>query len=387
MVVHSGIWFSYPVFLPAIEAELGGTRAQISGVFSLFLVAYSLAGPWVGLLVDRLGAHRTVPAGAALMAAGLWCSGQAVAPWQLYVAFGTAIAIGSALAGLLSVYTVVNAWFPHRRGTAIGVVSSAVAVGMMVVVPAVRATIDRVGWRATYELLGAVVVAVMVPIGCLLRRPPRGAPVSTSAGAAPERASVVAEVKSARFVLLAAALASSWFVSQALLTHQVAALAQQRRPAADVAAALAVLGLASFAAKLGAGWAADRWGRRSVFVLGAGALAIALLAGSSLTPDDDLHLALGVALGIGHGAHTVLTAKTTGDLFAPAQFARVYGTLNLLYFSGGALGVWLAGWLFDRTGTYRLPFLLALPFCAASALAYLAIPRQALREAASGVSG
>jgi MFS family permease len=59
-----------------------------------------------------------------------------------------------------------------------------------------------------------------------------------------------------------------------------------------------------------------------------------------------------------------LTPAIASDLFGGPRFARIFGLLHLMNSLGGAAGAWIAGWLFDTTGSYAL----ALPIAAAMAL-------------------
>jgi len=59
-----------------------------------------------------------------------------------------------------------------------------------------------------------------------------------------------------------------------------------------------------------------------------------------------------------------LTPAIASDLFAGPRFARIFGALHFTNSPGGALGAWVAGRIFDGTGSYAL----ALPISAVMAL-------------------
>jgi len=56
------LYYGFPVFLPPMEAELGWSRVQITGAFSLGLLASALATLPVGRWIDR-GARSLMAAG------------------------------------------------------------------------------------------------------------------------------------------------------------------------------------------------------------------------------------------------------------------------------------------------------------------------------------
>jgi MFS family permease len=59
-----------------------------------------------------------------------------------------------------------------------------------------------------------------------------------------------------------------------------------------------------------------------------------------------------------------LTPAIASDLFGGPRFARIFGMLHLTNSLGGAIGAWIADWIFDATGSYAP----ALPISAATAL-------------------
>ena len=67
-----GALFYPPVLtVPLIAAERGWSITFAMGGFSLALLTAGLASPRVGLLIDRYGGHRVMPAGSLLAALGL----------------------------------------------------------------------------------------------------------------------------------------------------------------------------------------------------------------------------------------------------------------------------------------------------------------------------
>src|SRR3954454_281468 len=85
--VAAGAMFSLAVFLGAIAASTGWSRAAISSAMTLNFLAMGVAGFAWGALSDRFGARPVVLAGAVLLGAGLLLSSRATAPWEFQVAY------------------------------------------------------------------------------------------------------------------------------------------------------------------------------------------------------------------------------------------------------------------------------------------------------------
>jgi len=79
---------------------------------------------------------------------------------------------------------------------------------------------------------------------------------------------------------------------------------------------------------------------------------------------------------LGYGLASVFGA-IPAELFQGKHYGSIFGTLSLASIVGGAMGPWIAGALYDRTGSYVLAFWIAIGACAASAVAmWLAAPRK-----------
>ena len=76
-----GMW-SFVVALPAVQAEFGVTRGEISLAFTLTMAGYGLGGILMGRLADRFGVLVPVVTGAVLLGAGYLVSGSAATAWR-----------------------------------------------------------------------------------------------------------------------------------------------------------------------------------------------------------------------------------------------------------------------------------------------------------------
>jgi MFS family permease len=163
------------------------------------------------------------------------------------------------------------------------------------------------------------------------------------------------------FWLLLAAFFFGNVCSQTLHVHQVAYLVDHGLAAIVAASVVSVVGAASILGKTGGGWLSDRVGREQVYVAG-----IAIMAASAF-----VLLALGAAptrwgaygyavlLGVGYSVTASLIPTMVGDRFSGPHFGAIVGVGLMGSAAGSALGPWLAGRLYDATGSYTLPFMIA----------------------------
>ena len=114
-----GMW-SYVVALPAVQADLGGTRAEASLPFTAVMLGFGIGCVLLGRLVDRVGIVVPITAAAVLLGLGYIAAGLSSNMWQLALAHGALIGIGSsAMFGPL--VADLSHWFSRRRGLAVSI--------------------------------------------------------------------------------------------------------------------------------------------------------------------------------------------------------------------------------------------------------------------------
>jgi MFS family permease len=360
-----GIWYAYSVILVALLREYGWSRSVLAGAFSLFTVVHGLANPLVGRLCDRFRPLALMAAGGALVGAALWACSTLASPLQLYLLFGVCTALSVCIAGWTPALVQVQRDFPDRLGLALGIVSSGVGVGMLLVVPLAQFLIDAYGWRSAFRVLGTLCAAWIVPSSLyLLRRPAArraASPAPGAAGRLPPATSLDEVLHGQAFWLMLAVFFLGNFCSQTLHVHQVAYLVDLGVPAIVGASVVGVVGVASIVGKTGGGWLSDRIERELIFLAGIVVMlaAVAALAAMSAAPARWAIYGYAVLLGLGYSVTAALVPAMVSDRFSGPHFGTIVGMGLLSSALGSATGPWLAGFLFDRTGSYAIAFPLA----------------------------
>jgi predicted MFS family arabinose efflux permease len=124
---------------------------------------------------------------------------------------------------------------------------------------------------------------------------------------------------------------------------------------AGASLALTAYGLGAAGGRLLGGAISDRVGplatQRGAYLL----TALALL-GLRWAPSHIALLAALVAFGAGFAATDTMVVKVVPDLFGVRAIGAIMGVLTLGWRSGAALGPATAGFIYDVTGSYDLPF-------------------------------
>src|SRR5207237_8310660 len=68
--------------------------------------------------------------------------------------------------------SLIRGWFPRHFGTALGIASAGIGVGIFAVVPFCQVMIDAIGWRWAFRILGIVIAVWTIPAAFILVRDP-----------------------------------------------------------------------------------------------------------------------------------------------------------------------------------------------------------------------
>ncbi|GIX49402.1 MAG: MFS transporter [Candidatus Tectimicrobiota bacterium] len=381
---------SFALFYAAFVRELGWGRGEAALGYSLSWLCLFVFSPLAGRLYDRLGPRVIIPLGGLLLGTGLALTGQVRASWQYDLTFGVLVAAG--MAGvMIPAAAVLGQWFVRHRGTAMGFISAGSSVSAVLFYPLNTWLIAQLGWRYALAVYGLIVALGIAPLAaCFYRRHP--SEVGQTPDGIPEEAVGVADEPCQQWELpLRCALRTPqlWAVFamwglgvigyQIMTTHQVAhALAQGFTPA-TLAWVFSLAGACTTLGNLLGGALSDRWGREWVFSLGtaiaiAGVVRFAALAGAH----DTAGLLFYALAGVGFGMRIALLAAIPADLFHGPYFGAILGFANGGGGLGGFIGPFLAGLLYDLTGTYQLAFTIsALALAGAAVSVWIAAPRRA----------
>lgn len=359
------------MFLVALLREFGWSRSLLAGAFSVFVLVHGASAPALGWLGDRIGPRRLFLAGGVILAGALWLDGAVDRPWHLYASYGIVTAVGVAAAGWVPAVVLVQRWFPQRVGAALGITSAGIGVGIFLVVPLTQFLVDHVGWRTAFRILAAAVALWIVPASLLiLKDPPRAIRVAGAGGrprsqwgtersslppVPPADVTLGEALRTQRFWLVTTAQLLGSLASQMLLVHQVAYLVDHGIPALVAASVVSVVGLASIVGKAGGGWFSDTVGREVTYTLGMISVvaSVGMLGVIAVAPGPLPAYVYGALVGVGYSVTAPLLPALISDVFRGRHFGAIFGMLQFGNALGGALGPWLAGRVFDTTGSYR----------------------------------
>ena len=359
MAVGFGGLYSIVVALKPVAADLGTSRGGISLAYAVLFTGFGLGGILMGWWSDRVGTMWPALTGSIAMAAGLLLASHATALWQIIVAFGVLVGFLGMSTIMVPLVANITHWFDRRRGIATSVVISGSYLAGTMWPPLLQIGIDEVGWRETWTRVGILCFVVMVPLSLLLRPRMRLPPDPARDGMRRRRA--LGFTPTAMQSLLCTAGLGCCIAMATPQAHIVAHATDLGHPAARGAEMLSLVFFGGFVSRIFYGWISDRIGGLRTLVLGSVGQAVTI---AFFIPIDGLvGLYVACALfGLSQGGIVPSYALIVRRYFMAGEAGWRLGWIMLFTMLGMAFGGWLAGILFDLTGTYTTAFATAIVF-------------------------
>jgi MFS family permease len=376
-----GLADTYTVFLLPLEREFGWSRAQLTSVYSVYLLVNGATAPLVGLAFDRLGPRWVYGAGMACLGAAFFLAQGLETLAQFYLFVGVLVGLAVSFNGMVPASALLARWYRARLSAAIGVAFSGIGAGAVLFIPLAQYLVSHYDWRLAYRALGLAMLA-LVPV-VLFAVPWR----SFAAGRAEYRAVAKQHAAGGGWTLRGAmgtriywGLAQVFFCTAAgmfsVLVQLVAFLIDAGFSPLAAASAFGVIGMLSALSVMGSGFIADRFGYRQTVTAsfaGTGTGMLLLLAIGEWPSAPLLGLFVPV-FGLCMGTRGPIVSSVCARQFAGPTVATIYGTIYAANALGAAFGSLVGGWLHDRTGGYDVGLGFALALIALAAAPFWTVP-------------
>ena len=365
--IGRGVGEVFMVLMLPLSQEFAWRRAEISSVFSIYLLVNGLGAPLTGMLIDRWGPRVVYPLGLLLLGAACLVTPHLTSIWQFQAALGVLAGMGTSMLGMVPASMLISRWFRERMSTAMGIAYAGFGTGTILIVPLAQHSIELQGWRDTYEQM-ALVLFALLPVLLLLpwRRimPAVAKPVHTDAAPVISRMQLLKNAFRTRaYWQIATLFAFTSFTTFSVVTQVVPFLIESGLTPLEAATAYGTAGLLSVFGIPASGWAGDRFGYRATVTTSfvASFIGIGALMAFSYSPSSRWLVILWIAtFGTMQGARGPVVSSLAVKNFGGAGYATIYGTLFAWMSICGATGGLVAGALYDATGGYRAGFILSM---------------------------
>jgi MFS family permease len=381
VTLSMGIRHGFGLWLQPLTLAQGWGRQEFGFAMAVQNLSWGFMGIFAGMVADRFGAFKVIALGALVYGVGLLGMAWATDPWVF--ALFTGVIIGTAQAG--TTYAVIYGVIgrnvpPERRSWAMGVAAAAGSFGQFLMVPIEGLLIAQFGWQEALMILAAATLLI-VPLAWGLREP------ALNASGPVQRDQTIAQaLKEAfqypSFQLLMAGYFVCGFQVVFIGVHMPSYLKDHGLPAQVASYALALIGLFNVFGTYIAGSLGQKMAKKKIlaFIYAARSVAIVLFLLAPLSPTSVYIFS--AVMGLLWLSTVPPTNAAVAQIFGISHLSMLSGFIFFSHQIGSFMGVWLGGYLYDKTGSYDIVWYLAIALGIFAALVNLPVKEGPIQRGA-----
>jgi len=380
VTLSMGIRHGFGLWLQPLTQAHDWTRQIYGLAMAIQNLSWGVAGVFVGMVADRIGAFKVLIAGGLMYALGLLGMAYADTPLQLMLSTGLMLGIAQSGTTYAVVYGVIGRNIPaERRSWAMGVAAAAGSFGQFLMVPIEGGLIEALGWQGALLALAGMALLIL-PLARGLLEPGFGGQASPVR----EQSIVQALMEAFRypsFQLLMAGYFVCGFQVVFIGVHMPSYLKDHGLTPQVASYALALVGLFNIFGTYMAGALGQRMPKRYIlsFIYFARAVVIAVFISLPLSPMSVYIFS--AIMGLLWLSTVPATNAAIAQIFGVAHLSMLSGFVFLSHQVGSFLGVWLGGYLYDTTGSYDVAWYLSIALGIFAGLVNLPVKEAAIVRA------
>ena len=355
LLLSFGYRAGFGLFVKPITEANGWGREIISIALAVQNLFWGIIAFFAGGLADRYGNVKVVIAGTFLYALGMVLMPGVSSPWGLNASAG--MLVGAGIAGTsfgIILPAMARAVGPHRRQWALGLGTAAGSIGQFAVVPLAQICIDAFGWASTLNILAgsALIMAVLaIPLAPFSGRQPPGHAPYAADQTVPQALQEAVHYRS--FLLLVTGFFVCGFHVAFITAHMPAFITDLGFEARVGAWSISIIGLCNVFGAYFSGVVSGKMSMRYLLVFIYSARAVVITLFMLIPMSLASVLIFSAAMGFLWLATVPPTSGLVALMFGTRYMAMLYGIVFLGHQVGSFIGVWLGGWLYDRSGSYN----------------------------------
>ena len=370
-----GLRSSFGLFTDPISTSHGWSREVFALAMAIQNLGWGIAQPLGGALADRYGPARVLAGGGVLYALGVALMASSTTPGALHLSAGVLVGVGMGGASYITVLAALGKVVPpEQRSWALGLGTAAGSLGQFLLVPLGQAFITTYGWQVTALLLAGSAAAV--PLLAAAFAGARPAPATDAEPDLGFAQTLRAAFGHRSYLLLLTGFFVCGFQLAFVTIHLPPFLSDRGIDVSLAAWAIALIGLFNVAGAYLAGILGERHSNKlllcAIYVGRAAVTALFMML--PMTPASVLLFA--AAMGLLWLSAVPPTSGLVALMFGTRYMATLFGIVFLNHQLGSFVGVWLGGWLYERTGSYDFVWWLSVLLSLAAALVHLPIREQ-----------
>ena len=377
VTLSMGVRHGFGLWLQPITQTQDWTRENFAFAIAIQNLTWGFAGIFSGMLADRFGAFRVIVVCSLLYALGLVGMAYSDTPALFTASAGVMIGIAQAGTTYAVIYGVIGRNVSaEKRSWAMGVAAAAGSFGQFLMVPTEGFLIRAFGWQQALVMLSLAAIMV-IPLAFGLREP------GFAGGASPKRDQTILHALREAFTypsfqLLMAGYFVCGFQVVFIGVHMPSYLKDKGLSPEVASMALALIGLFNVFGTYIAGSLGQRLAKRKIlsFIYLSRAIAISLFLLAPLTPMSVYIFA--AAMGLLWLSTVPPTNAVVAQIFGVAHLSMLSGFVFFSHQIGSFMGVWLGGYLYDKTGSYDIVWYISIALGVFAAVINLPVRENAI---------
>jgi len=372
---NAGARFSIGVMFKPMIGEFGWSRAAMSLGFFLYMTFFALSLTVIGRFYDRYGPKWVIVISTLFLSMGYMSISVINSLWHFYICYGFLAAIGLGGTSLSLMAVVISKWFEKGRGLATSLALSGSCLGQFVLVPVITIFVLHSGWRATHFFLGLIMLVLNIslalavikgdpdrlgqkPFGSSNGDKEKKSKDESPSGVDPQDLGLREAMRTYSFWLYFVVMFICGSGDFLVATHLIPFVTDHGISATTAGHMLAWYGLMSLGGILIAGPASDVIGTKipiaCTFVMRVFLFLMVIKYQNLIS-----FYILALAFGFTHLVTAPLTPILIGRLYGFSHIGLLSGVIFTIHYSAGGFWAYVGGLIFDRTGSYRLAFILS----------------------------
>lgn len=357
LALSLGIRHGFGLYLVPMSHEFGWSHQVFSLAIAMQNLIWGAVQPFTGALADKYGSKIVVITGGILYCVGLLLMAISSTSWLLNLSTGLIIGFAlSATSFSVLLSAVGRAVPPEKRSMAMGIASAAGSFGQFIMLPTTLLLLQNIGWSAAL-VVSAILVALIVPLGFLLKAPMYIDPNTAHLPVKPQLSfkQILKIVRNHRpFWWLALGFLVCGFQVVFLGVHLPGYLIDHGFSATTGTIFLALIGLFNVVGSYTAGWLGDKYSKPKLLMWLYGLRGIAIITFLTVPLSTWSIYTFGVVMGLLWLSTVPLTNGIVANMFGVKYLTMLSGLVFFTHQIGSFLGGWLGGLNHDMTGNYNI---------------------------------
>lgn len=368
MLTQGGNMWTFGVFLKPISQEFAWSRAQVSSGYTAFLIGYVISVITAGKLSDRYSPSPILLVSAIILWIGFSLCSLAHTLNQFRI-FLFIAGLGGGANWSIPTSAVQRCFFNRERaGLALGIVISGVGVGAFLFALLANYLVSHNGWRNAYLTMGTLFFVIMAASSFVIKVNP----IETDALSDDSQSALNPITTKKRWSTRKVLITPSFLVIticqciavaafQIISAHLVPYTTDMGISSTASASAVGLIGGFSIPGRILGGHLSEKIQWKTILAVSLLGMGLFILLLVFLQAPWMLYCFV-LFYGFCHGGRVSSSLGILGDFFGMSSVGELIGMTMAAGIFIGAFAPYLAGFLFDITGSYAIIFTIMIVF-------------------------